>query len=304
MIMGRSAICLTLCVLALGSSLRADNWPQWRGPNLNGSSAETALPEVLNDTTKLWEAKLPGHGAGTPIVFDDRIFVSAQERSSGKLLALCFDRDGKPLWSREMGQAFGSPPGGQNDMASPSAITDGKFVCFTFGTGDMAAFDMDGKQLWKRNIQKDHGAWNMLYLYGASPLLYKGRIYLQVLHRNVPVGYWGRPGPNDKLADSYLLAIDPATGKDIFRQIRKTEAVAETMEAYSTPMPFESPARSEIILVGGNCVTGHDPETGKELWRCGGWNQRGETHLRLVPTITIADDLFVVCTPKVINNCG
>lgn len=282
---------LTTLVL-LCSSLRADNWPQWRGPNFNGSSGETDLPANLD--TPLWSVPLPGAGAGTPIVWNDRVFVSAIENGSFKLLAICYDRaTGKQLWQREVAIGFSRHP--MNNYGSPSAITDGKQVFFYFGSGDLAAFDMDGKPLWSRNLQKDHGNFNVQFLYGASPLLYKNKLYVQVMHRERPYGqtkYEVKP-------DSYLLAIDPATGKDLWKHIRPTDAVGESKESYCTPLPFEANGRSEIVLVGGDYVTGHDPETGKELWRAGDWNHNPhQDNLRIVPSIVAADDLLIACTPK------
>ncbi|HEX2971861.1 MAG TPA: PQQ-binding-like beta-propeller repeat protein [Tepidisphaeraceae bacterium] len=282
-------------LLLIAAVARADNWPQWRGPALNGSSHEINLPDKLDPTTNLlWSADLPGHGAGTPIVWNDRVFISSLEKGSFKLRAMCFDRKtGSLLWNKEVAIGFSSP--GMNDMASPSPITDGQRVFFFYGTGDLAAFDMDGKPLWARNIQKDHGNFNVQFLYGASPLLYKGKLYIPVLHREQPYG-----GKRlEKPSDSYLLAVDANTGKDLWKHIRPTDAHDESKESYATPMPYEGSGRSEIILVGGDCATGHDPETGKEFWRCGGWNPTRIGHWRLVPSALVADNLFIICTPKV-----
>ncbi|MGE5611256.1 MAG: PQQ-binding-like beta-propeller repeat protein [Bacillota bacterium] len=283
------------CLFLVAGVAHAGNWPQWRGAAFNGTSNETQLPEKLDPNANLlWSAELPGHGAGTPIVWNDRVFISCVEKGSFKLLAMCFDRKtGQLLWKKDVVIGFSSHP--LNDMGSPSPVTDGKSVFFYYGTGDLAAFDMDGKPLWSRNIQKDHGSFNVQYLYSASPLLYKGKLYIQVMHREQPYS-------NKKLetpADSYLLGIDPASGKDLFKVIRRTEAVGESKESYCTPMPYEGKNGTEVVLVGGDCVTGHDPETGRELWRCGGWNTQHADYMRLVPSVLVADDLFIICTPKV-----
>jgi outer membrane protein assembly factor BamB len=280
-------------ILLLSPSLRADNWPQWRGPNFNGATTESNLPSNLD--TPLWSAPLPGLGAGTPIVFNDRVFVSAVETGSFKLLALCYDRaTGKQLWQREVAVGFSRHP--MNNYGSPSASTDGQQVFFFFGCGDLAAFDLDGKPLWSRNIQKDHGNFNTQFLYGSTPLLYKNKLFLPVLHRDKPYGqtqYAIHP-------DSYLLAIDPATGKDLWKHIRPNQAVGESKESYCTPLPYEANGRSEIVIVGADCLTGHDPDTGKELWRGGDWNSNPHNdNLRIVPSLVAAGDLFICCTPKV-----
>jgi outer membrane protein assembly factor BamB len=273
-----------------------ENWAQWRGPNFNGSSSAKDLPETLSASDALWSTAMPGHSNGTPIVFGDRIFTTAQ-RGDGKLLAICLaKKDGKILWQKEISDI--SITKGRNDSATPSPVTDGKSVFFLFGTGDLACFDMEGNSLWRRNIQKDHGRWNYQWHYGASPLLYKGKLYVQVLHRNVNESNWGDPRPGEALADSYLLAVDPQSGADLWKVVRPNEARAESKEAYTTPIPWELPGGTQILLVGGDCVTGHDPETGKELWRAGGWNPQKVTSWRLVPTVVTYDGLVFVCPPK------
>ena len=104
-------------------------------------------------------------------------------------------------------------------MATPSPTTDGKTVCFLFGTGDLAAFDFDGKPLWSRNIQKDIGQFNFMWIYGSSPLLYKGKLYVQVLHKETPYGGTALEDAAkvETPTPSYLLAFDPTTGKDLWK---------------------------------------------------------------------------------------
>ncbi|HEY7117568.1 MAG TPA: PQQ-binding-like beta-propeller repeat protein [Tepidisphaeraceae bacterium] len=272
------------------------NWPQWRGPNYNGSTSATNLPDKIAREDALWSTPMPGHSNGTPIIWGDRIFTTAQQRD-GKLVALCVSRtDGKIVWQRDISDV--SVTKGRNDSATPSPVTDGKQVFFLYGTGDLAAFDVDGKPLWQRNIPKQYGRWNYQWHYGASPTLYKGKLYVQVLHRDVSESNWGDSKPGGSLADSYLLGVDPATGKDLWRVIRPTDARVESHEAYTTPIPWERPGGTQILIAGGDCVTGHDPETGKELWRAGGWNPQKVNSWRLVTSPVTWDGLVFVCPPK------
>ena len=282
-------------VLALVvSTAHAENWLQWRGPSFNGSTTETNVPTNLDKL--LWSVETPGIGAGTPVVFNDRLFISAQQKGTLKLMALCYSiKDGKLLWQHEIGSGLVNR---QNSMASPSAVTDGKNVFYLYGTGDFAGFTIDGKLLWQRNLQKDYGTFNMNWLYGSSPLLYKGRLYVPVLHRNVPVANWKDPLPGEKLSESYLLCVEPVTGKTLWRHVRPNNAKAESQESYITPIPHEYNGRSELLLIAGDCITGHDPETGKEFWRFGGWNPENITSWRLVPSALVAGDRIIVCTPK------
>jgi outer membrane protein assembly factor BamB len=287
----------TFALLILGvlfSRAGAADWPQWRGPHFNGSSDAKSLPEKLDSSTQLWKAELPGTGSGTPIVWGERIFLTGIDPGSKALLAMCVSRkDGKVLWSKKLGVGF--QQNNRNDMASPSPVTDGKTVWFYYATGDLVAFDVDGNQKWARNIQKDYGEFYVQWIYASSPLLYDGKLYIQVLQRDVPPK---GPATSDKPADSYLLAIDPETGKDLWRVVRPNQAVAESKESYATPVPYEHDGKAEILLAGGDCVTAHDPQTGKELWRCGGWNPEKIPHWRLVASASATDGLVFACPPK------
>lgn len=299
--MYRGSISSLLLVLGLfiNSARAGHDWPQWRGPELNGSSEATNLPDTLDVNKNLaWQMKLPGFGSATPVTFGDRIFVSCWDDQSKKMAGVCLSRgDGHIIWQKEIG--IGAIQNDRNNPASPSPITDGKLVFFYYATGDLAAFDVDGKPVWEKNIQKEHGPFNMNWIYGSSPLLYKGKLYVQVIHRDVPPRGPRRAG-EPAHADSYLLALDPQTGKELWMVTRPSDAVEESKESYATPVPLEYQGRSEIILVGGDCVTAHDAETGKELWRAGGWNSQKIGHWRLVPGATVdpQDGLIFACAPK------
>jgi outer membrane protein assembly factor BamB len=295
---------IAVSVVVYGFQVRGEHWPQWRGPNFDGSTSETNLPDTLDPASTLaWKVELPGPSSGTPVVFGDRIFLGSLDKNS-KLLALCLSRaDGKELWRHEVG--LGAMKNERNDLASPSPITDGKTVWYYYGTGDLAAFDIEGKPLWARNIEKDHGKFNMLWIYSASPLLFNGKMYIPVLHRDTPVGRRGgprgAPAPAEgSMADSYLLCIDPVTGKDIWRIVRPTDAVQEAREAYTTPMPIQVGGKWQIVINGGDHVTGHDAESGKELWRSPTYNtqtpKRGD--YRTVASATPGMGLVFASGPK------
>jgi outer membrane protein assembly factor BamB len=292
----RFIVGISALTLVVGFARAEENWAQWRGPDFNGSTSAKNLPEKLSKDEQLWSTPMPGHSNGTPIIFGDHIFTTAQQKD-GKLLALCVSKaDGKILWQKDISDVSTSK--GRNDSATPSPVTDGKEVIFLFGTGDLAAYDMAGNQLWKRNLQKDHGRWNYQWHYGASPLLYKGKLYVQVLHRNVSESNWGDVRAGEPQSDSYILAVNPQTGEDIWKHVRPNDARTESKEAYTTPIPWERPSGTQILIVGGDCVTGHDPESGKEIWRAGGWNPEKVNSWRLVPTVVTSDDLVFVCPPK------
>ncbi len=284
-----------LIVLFFSIPADAENWPQFRGPHFNGSSDESNLPEQWSTSDGVaWVVDLPGASAATPAVWNDHVFISSTDLSGDKLLALCFDRkSGKQLWSREI--ASGIRRDSRSNFAAPSPATNGKEVIFFYGTGDLVAFDFEGDPLWRRNLQKDYGNFTFLWTFSTSPLLYDGKLYMQVLQRDTAVD--GR-GFTDRKNDSYLLAVDPANGKTLWRQVRPSEARSESLEAFSTPVPFEHKGRKEVLVIGGDDVTGHDPETGKELWRWGTWNPDRIGHWRLVPSPVAGDGIILACAPK------
>ncbi|MDP6446926.1 MAG: PQQ-binding-like beta-propeller repeat protein [Pirellulaceae bacterium] len=284
-----------IVTLLIATTAAAENWGQFRGPAFNGSSPEKNLPASFSKTKNVvWAADLPGASAATPAVWGDRVFVSSTDVETKTLVALCFDRrNGELLWRRDVGKGISQDS--RSNYASPSPATDGERVYFFYGTGDLAAFDLAGKEIWKKNIQSDYGAFAFLWTFSTSPLLYDGKLYLQVLQRDTAVS--GR-GFTDKKNESYLLALDPQSGKMLWRRVRPSEARSESREAFSTPVPLEAGGRKELLVVGGDDLTGHDPETGRELWRWGTWNPTRIGHWRLVPSAVAGDGVILVCAPK------
>ncbi len=286
---------ITPIVLAplLAGAAEAENWAHWRGTYFNGSSNEKNLPVEFSKTQNVrWSAALPGPSAATPIIWGDSVFVSSTDEKSKTLRALCFDRKGgKGLWDLEVGIGFSQDE--NSNFASPSPVTDGKLVVFLYGNGELAAFDFAGKKVWAKSLQKEYGQFAYQWTYGASPTIYDGKLFVQVLQRNEPVHGRGRAE-----GESYLLALEPQTGKDLWKHVRPTEARMESQEAYSTPIPFEHNGRTELLIAGGDCITGNSPKNGEEFWRWGTWNPERITSWRLVPSAVTGGGVVVVCAPK------
>lgn len=282
-------------LLAAMQLASAENWPQFRGPAFNGTSTEKSLPLKWSKTENVaWSVPMPGPSAATPIIWGDSVFVPTANNSTKALLAYCIDRKtGKVRWQAKV--ADGLRRDEKSNFASPTPATDGERVIFFYGNGAMAAFDFSGKQLWARNIEKDYGAFAFNWTFSTSPVLHGGKLYLQVLQRDVPVNGRGRTdGPNE----SYLLAMDPATGKTLWKVERPSQARAESREAFTTPTVHEHNGRKELLVAGGDCLTGHDLETGKELWRWGTWNPTRIGHWRLVPSPVAGEGVILACAPK------
>jgi outer membrane protein assembly factor BamB len=292
----RTAAGVLSCSLFLGLSalLQAENWPQWRGPFFNGATTETNLPVSLDKTNALWAAPLPGKSGSTPIIWQDRIFLSSPD-SEKNIRLFCLNRlDGKVLWDKCL--AKGDAQVGKNNAASTSPVTDGKTVWLMCATGDIAAYDFTGRELWKRNLASEYGAFAYMWMYGSSPLLLNGKLYIPLLQRDIPT--YPHSKDDKPTRESFLLCLDGATGKTLWRQIRPTDAREESHESYATPTPFEFEGRKEILLLGGDYATGHDPETGAELWRCGGLNAKKSNWGRVIASITTSPGMIYACASK------
>jgi outer membrane protein assembly factor BamB len=280
----------TLC-LSLHSV--ADDWMQWRGPNFNGSSAEKNLPSTFTrESGVAWSLKLNGPSASTPVVYENKIFLSSVDAENQSTHAICVDRlSGKIVWENKVSD--GIKRDDRSNFSSPSPATDGTRVVFLYGNGVVSAFDLNGKLQWSRNLEEDFGAFAYQWTYSASPLIFEGKLYIQVLQRNEPVHERGKPN-----GESFILCADPATGKTLWKHVRQTEAQAESREAFSTPIPHQIDGKWQILIVGGDMVSGHNPDTGAELWRWGTWNPTRIGHWRLVPSPVAGAGVVLACAPK------
>jgi len=256
----------------------AEQWPQWRGPMLNGVSAEKNLPVRWSTTQNVtWKLAMTQESGSTPIVWGEHVFLSAGE--GGELSLWAVDRNrGSIRWKRSLGS--GNRRMMKQQMSSPSPVTDGTTVWVMTGTGILKAFDFEGKELWGRNIQQDYGRFGLQWGYASSPLLFEDSLYVQVLH--------GMRTDDP----SYLLRIDKATGKTLWRTNRLTRARFESPDAYTTPALLRYGPTTEIVVTGGDVVTGHDPASGKELWRADGLNPYNDGGYRIVASPLVAGDVI------------
>ena len=302
---GRGALlaAVALLVLCSGAQMRAQDWPHWRGPNYDGSTEAQGLPRTFSKEENVrWVRPLPGPSAATPVVVGDRIFLPSIDTENEKLLAVCLDRtSGEVLWSHVAGSGYQPAGAGtpisihpRSNYASPSPHCDGEHVVFFYGNGDLVCYLVDGTELWRCNLQQDHGDFCFQWTFSASPTIFDGIVHLPILQRNEPVNGIGKAGQ-----ESFLLGLDVKTGAKKYRTVRPSPARRESLESYATPIPFSSAERTELLIVGGDVVTGHDPADGRELWRWGTWNEgHREMWWRLVPTVVVGAGTALVCAPK------
>ena len=164
-------------------------------------------------------------------------------------------------------------------MASPTPVTDGRHVWVMTGLGDLSCLDFEGNLVWKRNISNDYWAFGLAFGYASSPVLHDGRLYIQVLHGM----------KTDE--PSYLVAVDAASGKTLWQVERPTDAVYESPDSYSTPMLVEADGKTRLVVAGGDYLTGHDLDTGREVWRAGGLNPQKARNYRTIASALVVRDI-------------
>lgn len=282
-----------LFLMAMAPVTMAGDWPQWRGPNFNGAADEQKAPSRVNPKKDvLWSLDLPGESSATPVIVRNKVFLVSNGPELKKLYGMCIDRDsGKVLWQKELAVVEEYLP--RNTMASCSPVADSDRVYFTFGTGDVIALDHNGNQVWDRNL-KEFGRIGLQFGYSSSPTLYKDKLFFPIL-----TGQWRTEIPLKEYTDkdSYLLCLDPNTGETIYHVHRQSDALGESHDSYTTAIPYEGGDKPVIVLQGGDSTTGHDIETGEELWRVTD-NPKKQTHWRLIPTPTVADKMIFVAQPR------
>ncbi len=280
--MRKIATLTSLLALMAGATLLADNWPHWRGPTANGVSTEKGLPTAWSDTKNVaWKLPLPSYSGSTPIIWGDLVFLNtATANATGDLELWAVDRNKRAVvWKRPL--AGGNHIERKQNMSSPSPVTDGRHVWVMTGVGILKAFDFAGKEIWSRDIQKEYGRFGLNWGYASSPLLKDGALYMQVLHGMKT---------NDP---SYVLKIDGLTGKTIWHVVRPTAAIQESPDSYTTPLWHEVGGRPELVVSGGDNVTGHDPATGAERWRAHVLNPQNNGAYRIIASATLMSGLIV-----------
>lgn len=248
------ATSFALSVVFVASLSAGEQWPVWRGPRGDGSSRETGLPVTWSETENvIWKAALPGRGYSSPIIWDDRIYLTAcEEEDANKRkprTLLCLDRKtGKMLWKQTV---LNSPLEGKhslNSYASATPATDGTHVWVAFlDMPEMVVvcYTMDGKEVWRKSPGK------LLSRHGfcSSPILYQDLVILN----------------GDQDADAYLVAYEKTTGKERWRVDRPNKT-----RSYCVPILIESGNKTQMVLSGSKSVTSYDPATGKLLWHIKG----------------------------------
>lgn len=258
---------LLLSLIAAPLVVRAEQWPQFRGPGATGVAESANLPETWSTTENVrWKTAIPGHGWSSPVVWGDRIFVTSVvpagaieaprkglyfggERPAPKVehrwMVYAIDwTTGTIAWEREAHRGFPASRHLKNTYASETPVTDGERVYVSFGNVGVFAYDFAGRLAWSQPASPlpTRNGWGT----AASPVLHNGRVYLV----------------NDNDQQSYLTALDARTGKTVWRVDRKEGT------NWATPYVWEHAGRTEIVTPATGNIRSYDLE-GKLLWQLG-----------------------------------
>lgn len=255
----RLALCAGM-VVTINASSFAENWGHWRGPMGNSAAIDANPPTEFSGTKNVkWKVTVPGRGSGSPVVWNDQVFVVSAVPTSdgvrGKLAfnTYCFDRQtGDLKWQRTAVEAIPQQDThSTNGYASASPCTDGTHVYSHFGSQGLYCYTMDGELVWKRS---DFGQMNTRNSFGegSSPTL-AGDLII------VP---WDHEGP------SFLYALNTTTGETVWKTPR------DEPTCWATPLVISIGDRKQVVMNGQNYARSYDLETGQELWRCDGQTDR------------------------------
>ena len=254
---------LTAALALVATASGETNWPRWRGPQQNGHTTETNLPVKWSAQNIAWKTQLPGVGQSSPIIWGDRIFLTAELGKGQERLVFCIDRQsGKILWQQTAWKGTPEKSHDMNGWASASCATDGEIVVAFFGVGGIHAYTVEGKPLWSKDLGTFAGPWGT----AACPVIVD-----QLVIQNC-----------DADTNANLIAFNKKTGQEAWRTKRKD------YRGWSTPIVVDTGKRRELVLNGHEGVQAYDPATGRELWFCSSPVGRGE------PTVTPVGDLLCV----------
>ena len=248
-------------------------WPRWRGPSGQGLVEGTGYPDRWSDTENvIWKVEVPGRGHSSPIIWENKLFLTTASRDGNSRSILCYDRsNGKLLWETAVPQGPIKRFHAKNSYASSTVSTDGERVYAYFGNAGLLAVDLEGKVVWHADL----GEIDLYHGPGGTPLLYEDRLILYQEQRAMRGSGPPRPG--------FIVAIDKKTGKQLWRKERSPRP------GWGTPVAVQVGDRVEIVVSSGFQTDAYDPDTGEIHWFCKG--NKAET----IPTPAVGHGM-VYCT--------
>ncbi|MEX2139791.1 MAG: PQQ-binding-like beta-propeller repeat protein [Pirellulales bacterium] len=238
-----------LGLFAAFTPLAAQEWTRFRGPNGTGQSEATTIPTQWTEKDYNWKVELPGIGHGSPVIWEDKLFVASADPSNGtRMLFAVKTEDGQVIWRKDY-PATVHAKHALNSFSSGTPACDANHVYFAWATPDeynLLALDHRGEEVWRIGLGKfiaRHG-------FGASPIVYEDLVIIT----------------NDQEGESFLVAVDRKSGDTRWRIPRKS--LSPQSASYSTPMIYTPPGGEDELIVNSwaHGVTSHNPRTGEVNW--------------------------------------
>lgn len=278
--MKRIMLLMLIALLLAPATLKAEDWPAWRGPEATGSTPTGKTPTKWSAETADWKIELPGKGTSTPIVCQGRIYlttpVTTPTESQDAVMAL--DASGKQVWMKTLGPASKPKHKTLASSCNASPVTDGKAIFVRFRSGRLAALELDGSVRWQINLDERFGPENLVWDQGSSPVVSDKFVIVTRMHHG----------------DSWFAAFDKASGELRWQQKRNYETANEGDNAYTTPVFFDYKGRKAFMIWGGEHLTAHAIEDGAQLWTCGDFNPKRTPNWPTIALPVVAGRIAVV----------
>ena len=261
---------LTATLLAVQlSSANAEDWPQWRGPERNGISAETGLLRQwpAQGPKLIWQQNAIGFGYSTPSVVGERLYLISNEGNEDEFVQAHAVADGKQVWRTRLGKV-GPNTGPQYPGSRSTPTVEGQRLYALGSDGDLACVNIaDGKVIWQKNLRSDFGGEPGKWAYAESPLI-DGPLLICT------------PGGSD----ATLVALDKQSGEPVW----KSAVPGGDKAAYSSAVITETGGRRHVVQFLDQGVVGVDAKTGEFLWR---YDRTAQGSPANIPTPVVRDDL-------------
>lgn len=237
---------LTLLIVNSISVTQAQNWPNFRGPNGDGTSIETNLPTRWDSRTNVvWKSPVPGLGHSSPIIWEDKLFITTALSETQEKLLLCYDcKSGHLLWQKTVIKSTFENKHNHNSYASGTPATDGTLIYLSFLDGDdvvVAAYDFTGKQIW---LQRP-GKFSSPHGYSCSPALFEDKVFINGSSQGTP----------------FVAALSKTDGQTIWKVSHENST-----HSFSTPIFREMSGKMQMIFLGNKEVASYDPDDGSKYW--------------------------------------
>lgn len=264
-----------LATTGSGEEATTADWRSWRGPANAGYVERANYSAQFGADKYAWRTQLPGKGCSTPIVLQNRIYLTVPVE--GRDALVCYDLQGKELWQAVFGpENAGKHRNGSGSNASP--VTDGQSIFVYFKSGTFAAVALDGKIRWKTDLVERFGKDTLYWDHGTSPVLTEKYVVMVRMHQG----------------ESWLAAFDKATGEMAWKVARNYQTPTECDHGYTTPLVLTYQGRESLLIWGGEHLTIHNTSDGQLVWSCGNFNPDANKLWPAIASPVVVGDMAVI----------